>query len=78
MNVRVFLSFLFFFAFWSIFEKVKKIFPIVFLKSDLGGGGGSFFPKLLSGKAKHPRICPCFGGNVGKIRFSHCPSISTP
>ena len=55
-----------FIAFWSIFKKVKNRFPILFSKKDWGEGGGVFLPKFLSDKAKHPGICPSFGGTVGK------------
>ena len=30
------------------------------------GGGDSFFAEILSEKAKHPGICPSFGGNMGE------------
>ena len=43
----------------------KNGFPILFSKSDLGGGD-RFFAEFFSEKAKHPRICPSFSGNVGK------------
>ena len=48
----------------------KKGFPIVFSKSDLGGGEDKF-----SEKAKHTRICPSFGGNVLLPYYSPSPIL---
>ena len=44
----------------------KNGFPIVFSKNNLGGWKPFFWRIFFYEKAKHPRICPSFSGNVGE------------
>ena len=52
--------------FGQYLKKPKNGFPIVFSKCDLAGGGAKCVTEKDSEKAKHPQICPSFGGNVGE------------
>ena len=59
---------IFFGAFCPKTWRSKIGFPIVFSKSDLGGGGGTYFVTIkMSEKAKHAGICPSFGGKVSEM-----------
>ena len=53
----------------------KMDFPLYFQKVIWAGGGeGQFLLTIFfSAKAKHPGICPSFGGNVDKTLFRHRP-----
>ena len=44
-------------------------FPLYFQKSYLAWIGFYFWKKKNSKKAKHPRICPSFGGNMPEAKF---------
>ena len=50
--------------FQPIFKKSNNRFPIVFSKSDLARVRFCIWRGKNSEKAKHPRICPCFGGKT--------------
>ena len=68
----------FFGAFWSVFKKVKKwIFHCIF-KMWFGRGGYIFSSKFFSEKAKHLRMCPSIGGNVGETWLRRGPIITPP
>ena len=43
-------------------------FPLYFQKV-IGSGQGFIFGEKNSVKAKHPKICPSFGGNIPKAQF---------
>ena len=62
----------FFEEFWSIFQKVKNEFPIVFSKSDLTRVG-YIFGRNISEKAKLPKICLSFGGSMPEGQIKQCP-----
>ena len=60
--------------FWKSFgqylKKSKKNgFLIVFSKSDLVWVRFHFWREKNSEKAKHPRICPSFGGNMSEAQL---------
>ena len=50
-------------------KKVKNGFLIVFSKSDSVWVGFHFWQEKNSEKAKHPRICPSFGGNMSEAQL---------
>ena len=54
---------------WSVSVSIKKNpkmdFPL-YLKCDLAGGGGIIHYQKKFWEAKHPQICPSFGGRAGK------------
>ena len=60
-------------AFRSVFKKVKKWISHCIFKMWFGRGGYIFSSKIFSEKAKHLRMCPSIGGNVGEtwLRQGH-------
>ena len=73
-----FYSKIFFGAFRSVLKKVKKwIFHCIF-KMWFGRGGYIFSSKIFSENAKHLRMCPSTGGNVGETWSLRGPFISPP
>ena len=55
---------IFLFNFLKSFGQYKKKNSIVFSKKKFGLARVLFWAKKYSKKAKHPRICPSFGGNM--------------
>ena len=65
--------------FWSILKKKSKNgFPIVFSKKWFGLGRVLFLAEKNSEKAKHPSICPSFGGNMPESQFWQVPFKAPP
>ena len=77
-NVNISILIFFFWAFRSVLKKSKKInFPFYF-QNVIWLGGIHFFIKKISEKAKHLRMCPGIGGNVGETWLRRGPIITPP